>query len=1101
MSRYARVGAWLMVIALCLSLFPVGVLADSEPEDAVFADTTVFGDETASAEEDIEIIVAEDEDAALLADEEEKADEADSDNDSESAEAITNTDETGDEVSFEDSVADEAAELVSDDQCLVDDSSDVGALASSEENPIVTYEEEPLVGDDEFGLWMDGAGVTYAKYPGVDFSNVGLPSDRVQALTKAMQMVTIQWTAIETFPAWKSSGGVYNSVKATDGTSSTSFVKGKTYTGIPYSMGKDNSYDNTKWAAYVEAGSITNANMSFTGTCLDEKYRSNTTARGVDCSYFVYIAIKAAVGSSSIAHQSTEKMLSSSYYSKLSSYKDMLPGDLFLKNGHVMMFVGMSGNKYAVFEADAEDSKCSYNIYTESYLTENSYKAYRFKNWPNNPTPPSTPVISSVTANSTTSLTVKWGAVDGATSYIIKRRTEGSDETYYEIEKNYTKTSYTDTKLKAGTKYWYHIYAVNSAGTSSYSKAVTGVTECDPTTITSITTVSSSALKLEWEAVKGASTYRITRRLDTDSTDSYKTVATGVKGTSYTDDKDLEAGTKYVYHVFAVTENGDESEKSNGKAGTTKTVLTMKYNTNGGTLTSDKYTATSSGIIQKDSKTLTVKWDYGEGDEDSGLWNASTFGLSRTGYKFKGWSTSKDGSSTVFDQNDTTLKAEQIYTNLKNENKTVTLYAIWTPNTYSVTYNANGGSGAPSAQTKTYGVSLTLSNTKPTRTGYTFQNWNTKSDGSGTSYAAGASYTGNAALTLYAIWKVNTYTVTYNANGGGGAPSAQKKTYGVSLTLSSTKPTWTGYTFLGWATSASATTAEYQPGWSYTNNANVTLYAIWKANTYTITYDANGGSGAPPAQIITYGTNVTLSGTKPTRDGYTFKGWATSASATTAQYVAGGSYMLASDVTLYAVWEKDAESPPTTGATLAVSSASVKPGGEVTVTVTAQNMPSLAGLSFKISYDKTKLQLLSAEDAGLTGWTVGIGGGEAAVWDSDKDDVVNGTILTLTFKALGEAGSTAQVTLTELSAIKADETEVGFTATSGTIKINDRVPGDVTGDGKVNLTDLVRMRKYLAGMDVVFDVDAGDVTGDGKVGLADLVRLRKYLAGMDVILL
>lgn len=63
------------------------------------------------------------------------------------------------------------------------------------------------------------------------------------------------------------------------------------------------------------------------------------------------------------------------------------------------------------------------------------------------------------------------------------------------------------------------------------------------------------------------------------------------------------------------------------------------------------------------------------------------------------------------------------------------------------------------------------------------------------------------------------------------------------------------------------------------------------------------------------------------------------------------------------------------------------------------------------------------------------------------------------------------------------------------------IPGDVTGDGKVNLTDLVRLRKYLAGMDVIIEADAGDVTGDGTVGLADLVRLRKYLAGMDVVLL
>lgn len=73
---------------------------------------------------------------------------------------------------------------------------------------------------------------------------------------------------------------------------------------------------------------------------------------------------------------------------------------------------------------------------------------------------------------------------------------------------------------------------------------------------------------------------------------------------------------------------------------------------------------------------------------------------------------------------------------------------------YSVTYNANGGSGAPAAQTKWYGESLTLSSTQPARANYNFKGWNTKSDGTGTSYASGATYNGNAALTLYAVWEL-----------------------------------------------------------------------------------------------------------------------------------------------------------------------------------------------------------------------------------------------------------------------------------------------------------------------------------------------------------
>lgn len=146
---------------------------------------------------------------------------------------------------------------------------------------------------------------------------------------------------------------------------------------------------------------------------------------------------------------------------------------------------------------------------------------------------------------------------------------------------------------------------------------------------------------------------------------------------------------------------------------------------------------------------------------------------------------------------------------------------------YTVSYNANGGSGAPSAQTKWYNTTLALSSTKPTRTGHAFKGWATSPSGS-VAYAAGANYTANATVTLYAVWQADTYTVAYNANGGSGAPSNQTKTYGVNLTLSSTKPTRTNYDFLGWGTSASSTTVSYNAGGTYSENAGITLYAIWQ---------------------------------------------------------------------------------------------------------------------------------------------------------------------------------------------------------------------------------------------------------------------------------
>lgn len=147
---------------------------------------------------------------------------------------------------------------------------------------------------------------------------------------------------------------------------------------------------------------------------------------------------------------------------------------------------------------------------------------------------------------------------------------------------------------------------------------------------------------------------------------------------------------------------------------------------------------------------------------------------------------------------------------------------------YTVSYSANGGSGAPTSQTKWYDESLTLSSTKPTKTGHTFEGWSTSSTATTATWSAGGTYTANATDTLYAVWQANTYTVSYNANGGSGAPSSQTKIYGETLTLSNAVPTRTNYNFVGWGTSSTATIASYKAGGSYTNNSKVTLYAVWK---------------------------------------------------------------------------------------------------------------------------------------------------------------------------------------------------------------------------------------------------------------------------------
>lgn len=166
-----------------------------------------------------------------------------------------------------------------------------------------------------------------------------------------------------------------------------------------------------------------------------------------------------------------------------------------------------------------------------------------------------------------------------------------------------------------------------------------------------------------------------------------------------------------------------------------------------------------------------------------------------------------------------------VYVATKSASGTIQISA---KTSYTVSFNANGGTGAPSSQTKWYGTNLTLSSTKPTKTGYSFTKWNTKSDGSGASYYPGGTYSSNSRATLYAIWAPNTYTVSYNLNGGTGSISNQTKIHDKTLTLTSTKPSRTNYEFVGWNTQSNGSGTTYLPGSSYTSNSEIVLYAIWE---------------------------------------------------------------------------------------------------------------------------------------------------------------------------------------------------------------------------------------------------------------------------------
>lgn len=152
---------------------------------------------------------------------------------------------------------------------------------------------------------------------------------------------------------------------------------------------------------------------------------------------------------------------------------------------------------------------------------------------------------------------------------------------------------------------------------------------------------------------------------------------------------------------------------------------------------------------------------------------------------------------------------------------------IETRELYTITYDANGGDAAPSAQTKIQNEDLVLSMDIPTRDGYTFTGWSTTSDGEA-EYTAGANCSLDESVTLYAVWRADTYTISYDANGGSNAPEVQTKERDLDLVLSDQQPVRAGYNFLGWSSNMDGT-VEYSPADTYVQNASVVLYAIWEA--------------------------------------------------------------------------------------------------------------------------------------------------------------------------------------------------------------------------------------------------------------------------------
>jgi uncharacterized repeat protein (TIGR02543 family) len=254
-------------------------------------------------------------------------------------------------------------------------------------------------------------------------------------------------------------------------------------------------------------------------------------------------------------------------------------------------------------------------------------------------------------------------------------------------------------------------------------------------------------------------------------------------------------------------------------------------------------------------------------------------------------------------------------------------YVWFAAPTYTLTYAATGADSgaAPAAFTGTGLITLDANSGGLAKDGHSFAGWATAA---GQSTAISGQYNLGADATLHPVWLANSYLVTFDGNGGSDV-AAVSFTHGGSLTFPA-DPTREGHSFLGWFVSdsgGSALTAPVVAG----GNASVTLYAQWAANSYTVTFEGNGGS-APAAVSFSHGGSLTFP-TDPSREGFSFLGWfaaESGGSPLTASAVAAGN----ASVTLYAQWVA-VDDPQTDGTATSVST--TDPVG----TVPADELPSL----------------------------------------------------------------------------------------------------------------------------------------------------------------
>ena len=355
---------------------------------------------------------------------------------------------------------------------------------------------------------------------------------------------------------------------------------------------------------------------------------------------------------------------------------------------------------------------------------------------------------------------------------------------------------------------------------------------------------------------------------------------------------------------------------------TRKPLLTVNKGTNG---------SSASGTASNNAKTS---------------WNITA--TPNTGYSFSTWTTTS-GNVTYGTQTSASTTA--------TISADATITATYTENLTSITITTDGHGTitTPISLSNPYnlGVTTMQSIDATPSTGYVWNTWTISGNAALNSAAttksnkAKGNGTAGGTGTITATFTPITYTVTYNANGGTGSTANSSHTYDAAKALTTNGFSKTGYTFSGWATTqtnADAGTIAYTNSQSVSNlsstqGATVTLYAVWTPNKYTVSFNANGGTGSMSNQGFDYGVEESLQTNTFTKDGYHFDGWAEAEDGDVVyEDGADGCRISSTDgatVTLYAHWTKSV----LTGITFAPTTAA----GHVRVTATPVITPEPTG--------------------------------------------------------------------------------------------------------------------------------------------------------------